>query len=391
MCEFYGVETLDGFGAFSRAEIAAAALALAYVKRTQLDAPAGALAADPAGARREPRDRSGHPGQPRAHTHARRRARGLAARDDRPDRDAGRRAAPGRAPREPADRPGRDRARGSIRSASSSSAAPMRDALRSELKGAPDFLRSLSRLSLDRGGPRDLAAVRDGLAAARRARAHPGERPTRCRPSFLRASRRCGADCGALRADLARALADDLPLVKRDGGFVRAGACRARRGARSARREPARDRRDAGALRGGDRRPAAQDQAQQLPRLLHRDAAGAGRGAAEAAAERDLHPSPDDGGGAALHHQRAHRARSQDRLGRRPRARARARRLRAASPGVPRRGRRLARASAPRSPRSTSRRRWRSWRRSATGRARSSTPRSPSVSRAAAIRWSRRR
>ena len=38
VCEFYGVETLDGFGAFSRAEIGAAALALAYVKRTQIDA-----------------------------------------------------------------------------------------------------------------------------------------------------------------------------------------------------------------------------------------------------------------------------------------------------------------------------------------------------------------
>ena len=38
VCEFYGVETLDGFGAFTRAEIAAAALALAYVKRTQIEA-----------------------------------------------------------------------------------------------------------------------------------------------------------------------------------------------------------------------------------------------------------------------------------------------------------------------------------------------------------------
>ena len=38
ICEFYGVETLDGFGAFTRAEIAAAALALAYVKRTQFEA-----------------------------------------------------------------------------------------------------------------------------------------------------------------------------------------------------------------------------------------------------------------------------------------------------------------------------------------------------------------
>src|SRR4029077_4301021 len=38
VCEFYGVDTLDGFGAFTRAEIAAAALALAYVKRTQFEA-----------------------------------------------------------------------------------------------------------------------------------------------------------------------------------------------------------------------------------------------------------------------------------------------------------------------------------------------------------------
>src|SRR5271166_5352041 len=38
VCEFYGVETLDGFGAFGRAEIAAAALALSYVKRTQFEA-----------------------------------------------------------------------------------------------------------------------------------------------------------------------------------------------------------------------------------------------------------------------------------------------------------------------------------------------------------------
>ena len=38
ICDFYGVETLDGFGAFTRAEIGAAAIALAYVARTQIDA-----------------------------------------------------------------------------------------------------------------------------------------------------------------------------------------------------------------------------------------------------------------------------------------------------------------------------------------------------------------
>src|SRR5690242_6600603 len=37
---------------------------------------------------------------------------------------------------------------------------------RSRLQAAPDLARALSRLALDRGGPRDLAAIRDGLAAA---------------------------------------------------------------------------------------------------------------------------------------------------------------------------------------------------------------------------------
>src|SRR5579872_745875 len=36
--DFYGVETLEGFGAFSRAEIGAAALAIDYIGRTQIEA-----------------------------------------------------------------------------------------------------------------------------------------------------------------------------------------------------------------------------------------------------------------------------------------------------------------------------------------------------------------
>ena len=39
--------------------------------------------------------------------------------------------------------------------------------LRGALRSAPDIARALARLSVNRGGPRDLAALRDGLAAAR--------------------------------------------------------------------------------------------------------------------------------------------------------------------------------------------------------------------------------
>src|SRR5699024_5012323 len=44
----------------------------------------------------------------------------------------------------------------------------LRADLREGLKASPDIERALSRLSLGRGGPRDLAAVRQGLATAGR-------------------------------------------------------------------------------------------------------------------------------------------------------------------------------------------------------------------------------
>ncbi len=99
----------------------------------------------------------------------------------------------------------------------------MREALRRALAYAPDFLRALSRLSLDRGGPRDLAAIRDGLAAAG-ALARILEAADDLPPELLGAYARLRADCGALERDLQSTLADDLPLLKREGGFVRAGA-----------------------------------------------------------------------------------------------------------------------------------------------------------------------
>src|SRR5262249_57719972 len=39
--------------------------------------------------------------------------------------------------------------------------------LREQLAAAPDLARSLARLAVGRGGPRDPAAIRDGLPAAR--------------------------------------------------------------------------------------------------------------------------------------------------------------------------------------------------------------------------------
>src|SRR6202035_3178636 len=45
----------------------------------------------------------------------------------------------------------------------------VRDDVRTTLGSAPDMSRALARLSVGRGGPRDLAGLRDGILAADRA------------------------------------------------------------------------------------------------------------------------------------------------------------------------------------------------------------------------------
>jgi len=99
----------------------------------------------------------------------------------------------------------------------------MRAALRQRLRHCPDIERARSRLSLGRGGPRDLAALRDGLgetAAIRAALAAPGLVPL---PDMLAAAEQGLGEHGVLVERLGRALAGELPLFVRDGGFIAAG------------------------------------------------------------------------------------------------------------------------------------------------------------------------
>ncbi|HTZ68449.1 MAG TPA: DNA mismatch repair protein MutS, partial [Roseiarcus sp.] len=235
VCEFYGVETLDGFGAFSRVEIAAAALALAYVKRTQLEARP-ALSAPTRRARGtsleiDPATRAN---LELTRTLSGARDGSLLATIDLTVTPAGARLLAERLASPLTDPKAINRRLDSLEFLVE--AAPMRDALRRALMHAPDFLRALSRLSLDRGGPRDLAAIRDGLAA-RAALAGILERAQDLPPELLKAYARLRADCAELERDLETTLADDLPLLKRDGGFVRPGTLPALDEARSLRDE----------------------------------------------------------------------------------------------------------------------------------------------------------
>src|SRR5690606_15419825 len=93
------------------------------------------------------------------------------------------------------------------------------ESVRAALKGVADMPRALTRLALNRGGPRDLGALRSGFAAAGEIAALLAGAVL---PDELAAAM---AAIEALPEDFARhldaALGDELPLLKRDGGFVR--------------------------------------------------------------------------------------------------------------------------------------------------------------------------
>ncbi|HEU4659083.1 MAG TPA: DNA mismatch repair protein MutS [Pseudolabrys sp.] len=93
---------------------------------------------------------------------------------------------------------------------------------RARLQAAPDLARALARLSLGRGGPRDLAAIRDGLTAAN-ALAQLLKSLNEIPAEIRDAATACRTPDPAFIDELAAALADELPAFKREGGFVRAG------------------------------------------------------------------------------------------------------------------------------------------------------------------------
>ena len=112
----------------------------------------------------------------------------------------------------------------------------LRSDCREALGGMPDILRACGRLSLGKGGPRDLAAVRDGLDRAGALAGHLGQ-VEGLPPGLVSVTRDLAATstqaCGTLAKHLRRALAPDPPSSTREPGFIADGhakrldACRA--------------------------------------------------------------------------------------------------------------------------------------------------------------------
>ncbi len=220
VARFFGVATLDGFGSFSRAELAAASAAIAYVEKTQIaerpalsrperEATSSALYIDPA---------------TRANlellrTLAGSREGSLLKALDRTVTGGGARLLAERL-MAPLTEPKSIDAR--LDSVAHFLAAPgQADRLNTALKSMTDMPRALSRIALNRGGPRDLGALRHGMATARNI-AELLEASDL--PAELASARKALIGLPAkLIERLHETLAEDLPLMKRDGGFVRAG------------------------------------------------------------------------------------------------------------------------------------------------------------------------
>jgi DNA mismatch repair protein MutS len=96
--------------------------------------------------------------------------------------------------------------------------------LRAALKGAPDLARAATRLALGRGGPRDLAALREGFGRAALCGGfiEPGAGDGLEAAAAALTALAMGAPAD-LAVALSQALAQEAPLLARDGGFIAPG------------------------------------------------------------------------------------------------------------------------------------------------------------------------
>ena len=218
LCGLFGVASLDAFGTFDRAEISAMGALVDYLDLTQRgklpllrapqkEAPGGLMQIDAATRRNLEITQAlsgGREGSLLAavdRTVTAAGARLLERRLSGPSRDLGVIGARLEAVRFLKDQPS------------------LREALRAELRRVPDMDRALSRLALDRGGPRDLTAIRAGLSGALRV----SEMLVVGVPPLLATAAAALVGHEVLSGLLEEALVAEPPLLVRDGGFVATG------------------------------------------------------------------------------------------------------------------------------------------------------------------------
>ncbi|ASP35181.1 DNA mismatch repair protein MutS [Labrenzia sp. VG12] len=219
LAHYFGVKTLDGFGTFSRAELSAAAGILSYIEKTQLgerppldppvrEAGAGRMLIDPA---------------TRANLELSRTLSGekqgsLLATIDRTVTGGGSRLLASRLAGPLINVDAIQHRHDSV--AFFLDNEIMRESLRQTLKGAPDMARALSRIALNRGGPRDILSIAQGLEAARSVLDQTASSPVEIPAEIAAARASLEQAPHELGAELVAAIKEEPPLLKRDGGFI---------------------------------------------------------------------------------------------------------------------------------------------------------------------------
>ncbi|WP_136443472.1 DNA mismatch repair protein MutS [Pacificoceanicola onchidii] len=218
VCEVFSVQTLSGFGNFSRPELSALGAVVDYLEITQkgrlplLNPPrqetvTRLMQIDTATRRNLELTQSMNGG----------RSGSLLASIDKTVTSAGARLLERRVSSPSRELPViRERLDAVTWACESPLANPVQDCLRR----VPDLDRALSRLGLERGGPRDLAAVRNAVTQAETVSSQISEAAL---PELLEKAKQSLTGHETLLELLDAALIAEPPLLARDGGFIAPG------------------------------------------------------------------------------------------------------------------------------------------------------------------------
>ncbi|HEX3430941.1 MAG TPA: DNA mismatch repair protein MutS [Rhizomicrobium sp.] len=225
----YKVAALDGFGAFTRAELSAAGALVGYLELTQKGKlPALKILARSAEGSRMSIDAATRRNLELIETLSGERTGSLLSVIDRTVTSSGARELANRLSSPLTD--AKEIASRHDAMALFMAERDLRETLRAHLRRAPDIARALARLSLERGAPRDLGSLRDGIRAARELRQTLAVLDDPLKPA--------AGEAGVARETLARSLVQltgfgerleqlltaELPAHGRDGGYIAAGA-----------------------------------------------------------------------------------------------------------------------------------------------------------------------
>src|SRR5712691_11805145 len=214
LSDFFAVATTEGFGTLSRLELTAAAACVTYVERTQLGQrpPLSPPLRESEGATLAI-DQATRGNLELVRTLAGERRGSLLAAIDRCVSAAGSRLIAQRLSAPLTDPEAIARRLDAVELFVTN--AGLRAAMREQLKAAPDLARALVRLTVGRGGPRDLAAIRDGIIAAAGLAAElaPAAGPA---AELTQAAMMLRRPDAAIAAELAAALAEEVHHLKRD-------------------------------------------------------------------------------------------------------------------------------------------------------------------------------